>query len=241
MIEQLNGTDLDHNFSFKGKGSIKHHQNKEEIDEPLVQLGIEIFKFVCDVISSDKLSDKETHLCLIIHGIFQYFNKVNNWANFKFAEFVFVAMIFSGESQGLSDNSDFYKQLQRYQQTKIKELMGDAIENNEHLMLNIDYGMLDIIIQNLLRQLMADLPLKKPEQVEATCCNFFAGGSQPGMIKNKLNLMKVLFEMMNFLEISDSENDENGANQMLMINNKLVQDSRVYLQIFIDLIKFISI
>lgn len=101
--------------------------------------------------------------------------------------------------------------------------------------------MLDIIIQSLFRQLMADLPLKSPEQVETNCCNFFSGKCTPAMIKNKLNMMKVLFEMLNFLEISDTEAEENIVSQMFMINNKLVVDSRVYLQIFIDLVKFISV
>ena len=49
--------------------------------------------------------------------------------------------------------------------------------------------------------------------------------------------MKVLFEMLSLLE-NPAQDDEN-TNQNTIIQ-KLISDSRLYLEVFVDLIKFAS-
>lgn len=50
------------------KQTFKVQEN--EIDENLIQLGFEIFQYLCILISSDQLSDKEAQFNLLINGIF---------------------------------------------------------------------------------------------------------------------------------------------------------------------------
>lgn len=75
-------------------------------------------------------SDKETQFNLLINGVFQYFNKINNWENFKFANFVFVLMVFNGSNsriQGQFNFVDFYSLLQ---QIKDIQAQSDSIPIN---------------------------------------------------------------------------------------------------------------
>ena len=71
-------------------------EEKEEYDSVLVQLGLDMFQYLCAIIASDTLSDKDIQFDLLINAIFSYFNNQNEWNNYKFAEFMFVLMVFNG-------------------------------------------------------------------------------------------------------------------------------------------------
>ena len=58
---------------------------------------------------------------LFINSVFQYFNKIDEWKNYKFSQFVLILMIFNGGKARIEGNlcfSEFNELLQKYYDTK---------------------------------------------------------------------------------------------------------------------------
>lgn len=88
---------------------------------------------------------------------------------------------------------------------------------------------------------MGGLPLKEEAEVDdEMTANFYSTKTTVQIVHSKLNLMKVLFEILNVLEVTGCD-DEHQVLLPHLVNQKLIMDSRVYLQIFVDLTKFISV
>lgn len=131
-------------------------------------MGFDIFQYICVKISYDSIMDQEEQKNLLVHGVFQYFNKKQDWANYKFAEFIFVLMIFNGgktRMDGNIDFTDFYAILQKYQDSKQKYNYMGSTEMHRNQLSNpldiLDETMFDKIVENLFRILMDDLFVEK--------------------------------------------------------------------------------
>ena len=112
-----------------------------------------------------------------MHGLFQYFNLKNQWRDYKFAEFIFVLMVFNttkAKIEGQFDYLDFYEILKHYNESKQKELVSAVLMKDSMMGTKMDFqsqnnnlldlNMLDRLIENLFRVLMSDLPVY--QQVE---------------------------------------------------------------------------
>lgn len=104
----------------------------------------------------------------------------------------------------------------------------------------IDHIMLDTIIQSLFRLLMADLPVDQNRDTILFNSNPYMN-CDSSFVKQKIDLLRVLKEVISFMEVlSQDEFQDKDLTNCFIVNLKFVNDSRVYIQIFIDLIKFIS-
>ena len=125
----------------------------------------------------------------------------------------------------------------------------------------LDETMFDKIVENLFRILMDDLFVEKeskaymtsspgdikksPPQDKKTIFDAFHGSEK--FLTSKINLMKVLFEMLSLVESKSDlpQNDQNDLSNFDQLNEnpiyaKLVKESSFYILIFTDLIKFLS-
>lgn len=211
-------------------------------------MGLDLFQFLCFKISSDSIVDQEDHFSLLMNGLFQYFNLKNQWRDYKFAEFIFVLMVFNttkAKIEGQFDYLDFYEILKNYNETKQKELVSAALMKNSMMGTKLDFQaqntlldltMLDRLIENLFRVLMSDLPVFQRQENDSIEHNPYKDCS-PGYLQSKQNLIAVLYEMILMVDqtVLDIEGNDNLNSY---INGKFVADSSLYIQIFIDLAKF---
>ena len=179
----------------------------------LVQLGMDMFQHIIVYMQSDLVSDQDSQFTLMINAIFQYFNRKMQWESPYFCEYIFVLMVYNGGKQRLEGQFDnVYEQLQ-------------AIAEGAQPM---DTNMLALLVDNLFKVLMNNLAVNK-KHGEGLASNRFEACSTQG-IQTQMNLLKVLCEMVGLIEVPEDEEPD----------NKLVTNSRIYLQIIVDLVKFLA-
>ena len=159
--------------------------------------------------------------------------------------------------EGNVDFTDFYAILQKYLDTKLKYKQVNQADIHRNQLSNpldiLDEIMFDKIVENLFRLLMDDLFIEKEtdqqvgsQQLQKSQGTIVFGvfhGSDK-FLKSKINLMKVLFEMLSLVESkgNTAQNDHSNFEQLNEnpIYKKMVNESSFFIMIFTDLTKHLS-
>lgn len=122
-------------------------------------------------------------------------------------------MIFNGGKNridGQLEFSEFYETLQKYYDDKQNREQGAIKQDGSAEQSILDQVMLDKIIENLFRVLTDDL-FKKSN----------ANGASKDFLVKKVNLMKVLLEMLNLIEVYPIDDNDSKPLKNDRVLNKL--------------------